>query len=76
MHTAVSLIEQRYHTRHLADFKAVNWDTIQDRQSFTFPSIILWEEQLLNWDSQLFGEALHSECSDFVIMLVWVPESL
>lgn len=74
--TAVSLIEQGYHKQHLADFKAVNWDTLQGRQSFTFTNIILWEEQLPNWDSQLFGYALHSGCFNFPIMLVYVPENL
>lgn len=76
MHATVSLIEQIYPTRHLTDFKAVNWDTLQGRQPFTFLNVIQWEEQLLNWDSQLFGEALHSECSNFAIMLVSAPKNL
>lgn len=59
-----------------ADFKALNWDTSQGRQSFTFLNVIQWEEQLLNWDSQLFGEALHSECPNFAITLVSAPKNL
>lgn len=76
MHATVSLTEQRYPMQYLADFKAVNWDTLQGRQSFTLLNIIQWEEQLLNWDSQLFGEALHSECSNFAITLVSAPKNL